>query len=363
MAMKKNTRSGRISPDSGYDFGNKRQYRRDIWAEFRRRCDNSVAESHCILMPSSEGDEIEVALNNGFHMGNLHVIDRNPAIVARLKRRYPQINTYGVSASDACWRIKKSDIMISCANFDFCYSVGRPLVFELLSIAMTGIFTLDASIAVTLLRGREKSPCLPVINRLGAGDNNAGRLELVRRALSVNIGDMDALYRNDLENAFPNTLGDEINRVALLRSRKYRSTAGNQSMLFGIFAFTKIEDEFNASIRFFENDIARMDLEIKDLQSARAVVDANFAIAVESIRRHCGHKAEYAWGYLCSRDTTSAETIAAEVIEEAWKGEIASDVASLAKCLADKVRTRVHVTARSGRIRSVVRMPIAGSVH
>lgn len=52
-------------------------------------CPVPKSEASVFLMPSSEGDEVDVCLSHGFRERNLTVCDRNPAIVAHLKRRYP----------------------------------------------------------------------------------------------------------------------------------------------------------------------------------------------------------------------------------------------------------------------------------
>jgi hypothetical protein len=132
----------RIAPKGGYDFARKRDYRRKVWATFRDRLktDNiPVAESHALLMPSLEGAEIEVALNAGFREKNLHVVDMNPAIVATLKRRYPQVNTYGCSAGRAMGRIARSGVRLRCANFDFTGRHSRKFFGELSHVIIHGV--------------------------------------------------------------------------------------------------------------------------------------------------------------------------------------------------------------------------------
>lgn len=164
----------RRGPVDGYDFGRKRDYRRKIWATFRdwmKRHGACLAESHVALMPSSEADEIEVALDAGFREWNLHIIDDNPAIVASVKRRYRRVNTYGVSASSALRRMLSEGVRISCANFDFCGQMSQKYLNELSDISRTGsfgaattfsrhnygVFSDHSLIAVNMLRGRESS--------------------------------------------------------------------------------------------------------------------------------------------------------------------------------------------------------------
>lgn len=126
----------RSAPRDGYDFGNKRQYRRNVWAVAREFINHNRPNAHVLLMPSAEGDEIEVAEANGFRQCNMHIVDRNPAIVATLKKRYPHINTYGVDVVRAVRRIAASDIKLEFANFDFCGTADTvvPVIQQISSI-------------------------------------------------------------------------------------------------------------------------------------------------------------------------------------------------------------------------------------
>lgn len=147
----------RRAPETGYDFGNKRQYRRTVWARFREHCGTSRAEAQCLLMPSIEGTEIDVAKANGFREENLHVVDKNPAIVAHLRRRYPRIHTYGVDLDQACLRMFKAGIYIDVANFDLCSNAGFSMMKTLqrVGLSLRGICKETTLIAITMLRGRE----------------------------------------------------------------------------------------------------------------------------------------------------------------------------------------------------------------
>ena len=169
-------------PKAGYDFGEKRQYRRTIWACFRRAFQHRRFEAHCLLLPSLEGDEIDVAISNGFLEQNLHIVDDEKAVVAVLKRRYPRINTYGCRASVAVARIADKGIRLSCANFDFTNCVGAPVAAEIAVIADEAeAFIPGALAAFTLTRGLEKGSAAQVISSLGEESGlDFGRLEFLR---------------------------------------------------------------------------------------------------------------------------------------------------------------------------------------
>jgi len=148
--------SQRSAPDGGYTFGNKAQYRRDVWAKFRKAFGGQVATKQAALMPSIEGHEIEVALRNGFRQHNLHVVDKNPAIVATLKRRFPYIQTYGVTASKAVARMRQRGIKLDCANWDFCMPLLRKENAREIEQCLHPSAYADRNVvSITVLKGRD----------------------------------------------------------------------------------------------------------------------------------------------------------------------------------------------------------------
>jgi hypothetical protein len=113
----------RAAPKEGYDFGNKRQYRRRVWAAASEAFAGTRATAQVLIMPSIEGDEIDEAIRHGFRQNNIHVVDKNPAIVAHIKRRYPFVASYGVDIVSACQRMADKGVRLSVANFDLCGTV------------------------------------------------------------------------------------------------------------------------------------------------------------------------------------------------------------------------------------------------
>src|SRR5262245_13570924 len=161
-------------PAIGYDHSVKRQYRRRVWSTLMRTTTPgplgpSRAECHALILPSLEGDQIEVALAHGFAQDHLHVVDRNPAVVATLKRRYPHIQTYGVRASDAVRRIKKAGVLLDCANFDFTACLGDAFAREWNLIALHSKWRAPYAIALTLQKGREHPPWSQEIEAVADG--------------------------------------------------------------------------------------------------------------------------------------------------------------------------------------------------
>lgn len=158
----------RRAPEGGYNFPQKSLYRRHVWNFFRRVLPIHPKKAQVLLMPSSEGLEIEIAKAKGFLTKNMHVVDDNPAIVATLKRKYPNVTTYGVSASRACDRMAMAGVRLDAANFDFTACVGDSLAEELWQIGQSGILTRNTRVAITMLRGREQPVWFSKIQRHAA---------------------------------------------------------------------------------------------------------------------------------------------------------------------------------------------------
>ena len=207
----------RRGPSGGYDFGNKRQYRRNIWRTFRDACKGRLSTAEALLMPSAEGDEIEAALNAGFREQNLHVVDDNPAIVAHLKRRYSRIMTYGIPVAEAARRIAKSGSRLAVANLDLCHNLSAPLRRTLFQFGAAEPMEQHGLIAVTMLRGREQGDCAEAMRTIStrAGSNDISRAWLA----AIQLG----------------SLGQDTARMwtpTFIRDGIYKSISGNQTMFW-----------------------------------------------------------------------------------------------------------------------------------
>lgn len=222
---KEKRREGRIAPEGGYDFGNKRQYHRDLYPFFRDNCIGGPTNAHVLLMPSSEGTEIEVAERAGFRREHLHVVDNNPAIVAHLSRRYPGINTYGVDVGLAAQRIARRGIEVSVANLDLTGKLSDRTWLTLSAVGESGILKHGSLFAITLLRGRECGKW-----NVSSADVGHLRPEWLR-AVRGSPTSLDVSRQAWAESAVAQRWG----KMAIpLRSGIYRSAAGSQTMLWTI---------------------------------------------------------------------------------------------------------------------------------
>lgn len=232
-----------------FDFGNKKQYRRTIWRTFRDACVGRLREARGLLMPALEGDEIDVAIQNGFREENLSICDRKPAYVATLKRRYPRLTTFGVEVDRAIARQAKKKGTWDVANLDFTSCMGRPMAGNVLAFARSGVMPYGL-VAISMLRGREQPEWFKKILGFAAikdetawemdfyqtnheSDNGAcKRLELSDETDKGRIGLLSFLLRG---GGFKEDPWQRTNMVYLSRFGSYASTAGTQTMLWAVF--------------------------------------------------------------------------------------------------------------------------------
>jgi len=241
-------------PQDGYDFGTKRQYRRTIWAGFRRELGNQTADKRALLIVDADDGEIEVALQNGFREHNLFVVNWSPAIVAWKKRRFPRIHTFGVELRNVAGRLRDAGVTLHAANFDLCSPAYQRTLHQQISPMLSpDLYEAENVIAVTVLRGRDPHLWSEIFKGsayawreskraaykdnprfrsdvLDQPDNDLGRFlflgTLLERGCSdMNVGpDSPPLIRHSKCYA---PVGPQVG--------KYRSTAGTQTMLWSLF--------------------------------------------------------------------------------------------------------------------------------
>jgi hypothetical protein len=238
----------RRGPKSGYEFGNKKQYRRNIWATFAHYVERP-SYARALLMPSIEGAEIEVATQRGFQPQNLCAVDMNPAIVATLKRRYPRIRTAGVDIGRAGERLGSEGWRIDVANLDLTGCISSDLLDGLIRFMSTGVME-TGLVAVTVLRGREHKEvtaclggpvewCVPSdhlkasdVHHL-AVDEESCRDQMRLACLSAALEGTNWLKTGRSETPAERV---RLRRWAFLSKYGiYRSSAGSQTMLWGVY--------------------------------------------------------------------------------------------------------------------------------
>jgi hypothetical protein len=268
----------RTAPESGYDFGNKKQYRRNIWRTFKQYCGMGTRYADALLMPSAEGAEIDVALNNGFHEGRLSICDSNPAIVATLKRRYPLVETYGVSVGAAAMRRVKQGLTWDVANLDLCSCVGDLHYAELMTFGRSGCMPCGL-VTVTMLRGREQRAVFSVVREGGMGSligiperldqecwsekpedisrTDMGRITTCGVALSGSAQCPTVYYKHGAAGRLRTFDNGRTNIVYLERSGTYRSVAGTQTMLWACFRIHRMPCVCDLCALFLREELRR----------------------------------------------------------------------------------------------------------
>ncbi len=226
-----NTNTKRRAPKGGYDFDAKRAYRSSVWWELSKvgRC----SIRNALLMPSIEGTEIENCRKAGFRDHNIYVVDRNPAIVATLRRRNPDLarvpGCHGVDLGLAGSRLADKGVQIHAANFDLTSCINDNLVTTLMDAS--ACLHPDARFAVTILKGREQAS-----DMLGATVKYVapfvGELQAwMSRFSGFDISLMDTARIACCYSA----VNDGVGEFIPIKVSQYASTAGNQYMIWMVF--------------------------------------------------------------------------------------------------------------------------------
>lgn len=172
------------APRGGYTSGEKARYRNSIWSVFRDECQAFVRDAQALLLPSSEGTEIEVALAHGFREENLFAVDWDLRVVLSLQERFPKIHVYGVPLAQALHEMAMQRVRLDVANFDLCGPVGDELLPTLRYAAGAGVLAPGALLAVTVLRGREHEWAIQRVRDLQK-DEGAFRRRLRKRGIEL----------------------------------------------------------------------------------------------------------------------------------------------------------------------------------
>lgn len=229
----------RIAPDGGYNFEAKARFRKFVWQSIASRSPWREKGQQVALMPSSEGAEIETALAAGFLESNIHAIDRNAAIVATLKRKYPSLNTYGCSIGRAHSRIGNAGVRLYGDSIDLCSNGNWRTALMLAWCSGTDCWQTGARIVVNVLRGREDA----LTRQMLLGDS-------IRTPWQRHIATCwseDSECRPTVHDAWRIAvlcLALPLHVAHVLRARAYVSSNG-QSFLTIVFKMTRAVDAKN----------------------------------------------------------------------------------------------------------------------
>jgi hypothetical protein len=111
-------------PAGGYDFGNKRQYRRALWIEIDRRLAGIPRRARrVVILETQQGEEARFLLARGYRPELIHAVAENPAVVATMTRGLradflPDVTTHGAELLDALEAIQREHV-VHAVNLDF----------------------------------------------------------------------------------------------------------------------------------------------------------------------------------------------------------------------------------------------------
>ncbi len=259
------------SPKDGYNFGNKRQYRRTLW-NFVDRCfpDKPNSKRKVMILDTSEAGECKFLITQkGYRPENINVVNRNPAELALLTKRLKDEGIFGINThkGDAFEILDKLVDSIDVVNLDLTGPIKSKLSNELEAIRLHD----ELFISVTILRGREsRKEFVPVefedeegiarLNKLNQDVKHPNVQEFLKE-LEVCGPRVNWNGRHDLiriiglfGSAFINGIDRGLNMYGK-RWDIYRSSAGSQTMMWfsGFFMQTNLDDK---SLRYKQRAIS-----------------------------------------------------------------------------------------------------------
>lgn len=150
-------RSGRAAPKGGYGTEGKAKYREAVWTSLRLHARTGLRHCRVLLMPSSEGTEIEVAERYGVQRRNIVAVDSNRAIAATISRKYPGVRAWGENVFDAAERASREGLRFDVVHLDLTSNLGTDTLDGLTRFALN--LKGDCLVAVNVLKGRESREC------------------------------------------------------------------------------------------------------------------------------------------------------------------------------------------------------------
>lgn len=247
-------------PATGYDFGSKRHYRRTVW-NFADECLARIPRRarRVLILDTAEAEEtLFLVKTKGYHPANIHAVNRNPAEVAWLTRRLASSGIRGVHThgTDAFKVLHELTPNLDAINLDLTGSVTPKLMDNLASLKLHD----NLFLAVTALRGREKLRESDRATGIIGGNGVAGLTlgngpvagipdHLLANAQATLLKLLPALEKNirakgpasdgladgmDIQRivSLLDAPTDSIHYHTKMRWGRYRSTAGNQTMLW-----------------------------------------------------------------------------------------------------------------------------------
>jgi hypothetical protein len=230
-----------------YDFGNKRQYRRDVWAFVDRNCNKPIKERKVMYIDTKEGGETLFLLNKGYRPENLFVANNNPAQVAQLTKNLKrdckvEVNTYGIDVGMAMCKVSDEGHYIDAYNLDYMCTVSNSELYD--DLYMLGNYILKDKhiVIVNTLRGRERKGFFEGLTGNSTPDDL--RSFHIKRLLTF-LNHTEGMFDDEKtriviaeENGVQYS-GQCLNHILKQREKIYRSNAGTQTMMWVALSLQK----------------------------------------------------------------------------------------------------------------------------
>ena len=251
------------APATGYDFGNKRHYRRSVWNFLESRFPHTpLRDRTAFILDTQEGLETKFLIERGYNPDNIHVANENPAILAHMTRSITKqygvrVNTYGCHAAEAIQKaIYKHKV--ESVNLDLCGPMSGELAHHL---EFTRTFLpQNTAIALTMLRGRERD-LAPIFREMSGKtmppEVRAFHQRKVLFANGVSMKDNDIFRFTCAVSAL--TGNYEVFQLNDYRLAFYRSTAGYQTMMIVLMHLERLVDEDVSQLIDREIEAARQE--------------------------------------------------------------------------------------------------------
>jgi len=233
-----------VTDELKYTNDAKMLWRRELWGYIAQLVD--LDWGRVAILPAKNGMELDVLRSFGVGDDQIHIIDKNPAIVATHRKRTPTLGgTYGVTLARAFEIMAARQMVIQAAHIDLCTNLNDHMLAEISHVVSSGVLDINGVLAITILRGREGGWIKARFDAAAALDDVRERmgdddLELWN-GWDGGIEHITPTWRDLYRNAI---LGQAIERAAGKRMRvyphihgAYRSGAGTQTMYWTLFSF------------------------------------------------------------------------------------------------------------------------------
>lgn len=177
----------RIAPSAGYATPEKAGYRHAVW-DAALGNDGLPPDGKILILPSSEGAEIEVAISHGVDEERIICVDRSAAVIAtsQWRKARPNIRFHACDIGTVGRKLDASCDLIGFANLDLCGQVSAETVDQIKTFLDTCPFHNEFKLAITVAKGREGAALAQLMRRAKIGNVQASCDRI--RALLAMVG-------------------------------------------------------------------------------------------------------------------------------------------------------------------------------